>query len=123
LGDPNDLEDSEDCRSAGGHGNQYVRLRSAQIIYLEAICPAPAAFLLRAVAGVLRLPLSRPVVQDGSVHPEPIAVFEGCLKLLSADVVQDPRIGARLSQIFRIEEVEFCATVSKIDARPQLALG
>jgi hypothetical protein len=31
LGDPNDLENSDDCRSAGGHGNQHVRLRSAQI--------------------------------------------------------------------------------------------
>ena len=28
---PNDLENSEDCRSAGGHGNQHVRLRSAQL--------------------------------------------------------------------------------------------
>jgi hypothetical protein len=31
LGDPNELENSEDCRSAGGHGNQYVRLRGPQI--------------------------------------------------------------------------------------------
>ena len=31
LGDPNDLENSEDCRSAGGHGNQHVRLRGASI--------------------------------------------------------------------------------------------
>jgi hypothetical protein len=38
----NDLENSEDCRSAGGHGNQHVRLRSAQIDGIEAtICPAP----------------------------------------------------------------------------------
>ena len=29
LGGPDDLEDSEDCRSAGGHGNQHVRLRGA----------------------------------------------------------------------------------------------
>ena len=27
----NDLEDSEGCRSVGGHGNQHVRLRSAQV--------------------------------------------------------------------------------------------
>jgi hypothetical protein len=53
LGDPNDLENSEDCRSAGGHGNQHVRLRSAQIAYLDAICPAPEAIsLLGAVADV-----------------------------------------------------------------------
>jgi hypothetical protein len=35
LGDPNDLENSEDCRGAGGHGNQHVRLRSAQIDCIE----------------------------------------------------------------------------------------
>jgi hypothetical protein len=40
LGGPDDLEDSEDCRSAGGHGNQHVRLRSAQIDFIETICPA-----------------------------------------------------------------------------------
>jgi hypothetical protein len=37
------LEDSEDCRSVGGHGNQHVRLRSAQIDFIETICPALAA--------------------------------------------------------------------------------
>ena len=42
LGDPNDLENSEDCRSVGGHGNQHVRLRRAQIDGIKAICPAPA---------------------------------------------------------------------------------
>ena len=31
MGDLNGLESSEDCRGAGGHGNQHVRLRSAQI--------------------------------------------------------------------------------------------
>src|SRR5262249_51452686 len=47
LGDPNDLEDSEDRRSAGGHGNQHVRLRGAQIgapkrsARLAAICREP----------------------------------------------------------------------------------
>jgi hypothetical protein len=29
--DLNGLESSEGCRSAGGHGNQHVRLRSAQV--------------------------------------------------------------------------------------------
>jgi len=53
LGETNGLESSEDCRSTGGHGNQHVRLRSAQIDRIEAICPAPQAIrLLRAVAGV-----------------------------------------------------------------------
>jgi hypothetical protein len=43
LGETNGLESSEDCRSTGGHGNQHVRLRSAQIDRIEAICPAPQA--------------------------------------------------------------------------------
>ena len=43
LGDPNDLENSEDRRGAGGHGNQHVRLRRAQIDCIETICPALAA--------------------------------------------------------------------------------
>ena len=41
--DPNGLEDSEDCRSAGRHGNQHVRLRRAQVVRPETICPALAA--------------------------------------------------------------------------------
>ena len=40
---PNDLEDSEDCRSVGGHGNQHVRLRIAQVDGIETFCPALAA--------------------------------------------------------------------------------
>lgn len=43
LGGPDDLEDSEDCRGAGGHGNQHVRLRSTQVDCIETICPALAA--------------------------------------------------------------------------------
>jgi hypothetical protein len=54
MGGLNDLENSEDRRSAGGHGNQHVRLRSAQID--EAICPALAA-------GPLPGPGKRPVLQ------------------------------------------------------------
>jgi hypothetical protein len=49
---PNDLEDSEDRRSVGGHGNQHVRLRIAQVDRIETFCPALAALLLRAAAGV-----------------------------------------------------------------------
>jgi hypothetical protein len=45
LGGWNDLEDSENCRSAGGHGNQHVRLRSAQIDLIETIGPARSAIL------------------------------------------------------------------------------
>jgi hypothetical protein len=40
LGERNDLEDSENRRSAGGHGNQHVRLRGTQIDSIETICPA-----------------------------------------------------------------------------------
>ena len=40
---PNDLEDSEDRRSVGGHGNQHVRLRIAQVDRIETSCPALAA--------------------------------------------------------------------------------
>jgi len=43
LGDPNDLENSKDRRGAGGHGNQHVRLRRAQIDCIETICPALVA--------------------------------------------------------------------------------
>src|SRR6266851_1694305 len=72
LGETNGLESSEDCRSTGGHGNQNVRLRSAQIDRIAAICPAPQAIrLFRAVAGV------RPGCQDGSIYPDWVSVFEG----------------------------------------------
>jgi hypothetical protein len=37
------LEDSEDRRSVGGHGNQHVRLRIAQVDHIETFCPALAA--------------------------------------------------------------------------------
>jgi hypothetical protein len=43
LGGCNDLEDSKNRRSAGGHGNQHVRLRGAQIDRIETICPARSA--------------------------------------------------------------------------------
>jgi hypothetical protein len=73
LGETNGLESSEDCRSTGGHGNQHVRLRSAQIDRIEAICPASEAIrLLPAVAGV-----RRPGRQDGGIYPDRVAVFEG----------------------------------------------
>ena len=52
LGGWNDLENSEDCRSAGGHGNQHVRLRGAQIDRIKTICPAPAAIVASSRAGV-----------------------------------------------------------------------
>ena len=39
----NDLESSKNRRSASWHGNQYVRLRGAQVINPRDICPAPGA--------------------------------------------------------------------------------
>ena len=73
LGETNGLESSEDCRSTGGHGNQHVRLRSAQIDRIAAICPAPQAVrLLRAVAGV-----RRPGCRDGRVYSDWVTVCEG----------------------------------------------
>src|SRR2546423_7147394 len=47
----NDLENSEDCRSTGGHGNQHVRLRCAQIDGIGTICPTPLHFCGRRRAG------------------------------------------------------------------------
>ena len=44
--DPDELENSEDCRSAGGHGNQHVRLRGASID-ASTVCPAPATACCR----------------------------------------------------------------------------
>ena len=38
----------QDRRSAGGHGNQHVRLRGAQIDYFETICPVRSAVPHRA---------------------------------------------------------------------------
>jgi hypothetical protein len=37
------LEDSKNRRSVGGHGNQHVRLRIAQVDRIETFCPALAA--------------------------------------------------------------------------------
>jgi hypothetical protein len=38
-GGSNGLEGSKDCRSDGGHGNQHVRLRSAQVSLSGTTCP------------------------------------------------------------------------------------
>ena len=38
-GGSNGLEGSKDCRSVGGHGNQHVRLRSAQVSLSGTTCP------------------------------------------------------------------------------------
>jgi hypothetical protein len=43
---PDELENSEDCRSAGGHGNQHVRLRGASID-ASTVCPALATACCR----------------------------------------------------------------------------
>jgi hypothetical protein len=43
---PDELENSEDRRSAGGHGNQHVRLRGASID-ASTVCPAPSTACCR----------------------------------------------------------------------------
>ena len=45
LGGWNGLEDSEDCGSAGGHGNQHVCLRGAQVDRTKTVCPARSAIV------------------------------------------------------------------------------
>jgi hypothetical protein len=42
-GGSNGLEGSKDCRSVGGHGNQHVRLRSAQVSLSGVTCPVQEA--------------------------------------------------------------------------------
>ena len=44
-GGSNGLEGSKDCRSVGGHGNQHVRLRSAQVSLSGVTCPVQEALL------------------------------------------------------------------------------
>src|SRR3954471_2531420 len=60
LGDPNELENSEDCRSAGGHGNQHVRLRDAQIGASRRSARLPQRSAARAVADGARFTAVRP---------------------------------------------------------------
>ena len=42
-GGSNGLEGSKDCRGVGGHGNQHVRLRSAQVSLSGVTCPVQGA--------------------------------------------------------------------------------
>jgi hypothetical protein len=63
---PNDLENSEDCRSAGGHGNQHVRLRCAQIVSIKSIRPAAKQ---RSAPGRFLFGLTR--YNDGEVRKLP----------------------------------------------------
>jgi hypothetical protein len=48
----NDLENSKGCRSAGGHGNQHVRLRSAQVDSIKATARLGLPFAVWSRAGV-----------------------------------------------------------------------
>jgi hypothetical protein len=90
LGDLNDLENSEDCRSAGGHGNQHVRLRSAQIA-----TATRSARLAKQLLASSRGRRFRPDLR----HPDLETVvfiltryrLRSDAKLLSADVAQGPR--------------------------------
>ena len=60
LGGWNELEDSKNCRSAGGHGNQHVRLRSAQIDRIEATGPARSEIPASSRGRLVRYPLVAP---------------------------------------------------------------
>jgi hypothetical protein len=64
----NDLEDSEDRRGAGGHGNQHVRLRCAQVDSITPNCPARAA-ICRLAPGSARFstPLRFRDVRDSGI--------------------------------------------------------
>ena len=50
-GGSNGLEGSKDCRSVGGHGNQHVRLRSAQVSLSGVTCPVQEAIFAFELAG------------------------------------------------------------------------
>jgi hypothetical protein len=81
LGETYGLENSEDCPSAGGHGNQHVRLRGAQIDRIEAICPAPEATSCFEPRQASMERILMPRGFDGfafsSVHPDPPSGFDG----------------------------------------------
>jgi hypothetical protein len=63
---PDELENSEDCRSAGGHGNQHVRLRGASID-ASTVCPAPATACCRG-PGKLSDPKTASTAAEKSLH-------------------------------------------------------
>jgi hypothetical protein len=98
MGGSNDLENSEDCRSAGGHGNQHVRLRCAQINRIETICPAPEAILLSS--------RGRPPHQNVRIA-DPAAVFEALAlhsSSLLTGLVERLPVGGTASNVFGVEK-------------------
>jgi len=105
LGDSNGLENSEDCRSAGGHGNQHVRLRSAQIDYTGTICPARKQSCHRAEAGA---PEHLPIFGRLSRFPS--------LKSRRLAYVEPFR---RISDVPGIEEIELSSTAGKMGEIPR----
>jgi hypothetical protein len=61
-GGSNGLEGSKDCRSVGGHGNQHVRLRSAQVSLDGDDLPgSTSSFCFRTGAGVLQSKVAHPL--------------------------------------------------------------
>jgi hypothetical protein len=58
---PDELENSEDCGSAGGHGNQHVRLRGAEINASKNGLPGSGNGLLPRAGQALRSPEKLPV--------------------------------------------------------------
>src|SRR6476646_9548824 len=75
-GGSNGLEGSKDCRSVGGHGNQHVRLRSAQVSLDGDDLPgSTSTFCFRTGAGVL---------QSKVVYPVHFEKLIGAFALMSA---------------------------------------
>ena len=87
---PDELENSEDCGSAGGHGNQHVRLRSASI---DALIRSARLRQQRVAAGRASFKFSTSSTQPAAIticfHPicfpwrVPIARSHGSPRLLA----------------------------------------
>ena len=132
LGETYGLESSEDCRSAGRHGNQHVRLRGAQIDRIEAICPAPEA-------------TSCFEPRQASIEPDSTSRFDGPAFKTAAWTAASiptrrpgsmapaspktlfgqgwPRARRAVSDFFRIKKVKLCAAIRKVGKIPSRCLA
>jgi hypothetical protein len=90
---PDELENSEDCRSAGGHGNQHVRLRSASID-VSTVCPAPATACCRG-PGKLSDPKKSSLLQK-KVSTAAVKVRPGYLPTVTGITCRRPPEGDRV---------------------------
>jgi len=108
---PDELENSEDRRSAGGHGNQHVRLRGASID-ASTVCPAPATACCRGPGE-----LSDP--KTASRLPKSLHGCSESKASIFADSDKEPSVDGRRRAIrSRILSVQSC-----IKAFPWLAAG